>query len=533
MRGSAWWRDSVPEKLGDGYTAAILDAIKRGGAVFDWMTIISGEFEFEIMRAPLAIGEPGDFVFLLGLTGEAVDMIASALGDVMSPTPALWDRASERQAQIGPFTLPTLIGQQNGAAGMTKSAAKAHADALAKADQGGLMSAAVKCYVLHPYHGAAGAVAGRRAGFACEYGWRLPGAVGWGSKASTGSGFVVQPAQWAHSYRSFWDYSMSGIFVKTAARFGGARVDLAQLARGGATSPAVAPFGAVPFIVHPERRSAVEGTARPTDTDPAPPPSGGRVALRLGARGPVVGDWQRVLVAEGFSLAPFGVDGAFGQLTHNATVGWQRAHGLPATGGVSGADWLAVGRDPIERDEPVGGVSSTMLATNYTRAHRTEVHNVVLHSMEAPEASTTAESVAAWFASGKRAPRASAHYCVDDDSTVLCVDETDIAWAAPGANKRGVQIEHAGYARQTLEQWLDPFSRRMLGRSAKITAAICARWKIPIVFVDASGLLRGERGITTHYQVSQGPGRGKTAHTDPGRGFPMSTFLEMVRRENA
>jgi hypothetical protein len=530
MKGSTWWREEVPEKLGDGYTAAIVEAIADGHAVFDWITVVDGDFEFEIMRAPLAIGEPDDFVFLLGLTAEAVDMIARALGDVMGPTPALWDLASQdaRQVQVGPHTLPTLIGRQNGAAGMTKSAAKAHADALAKVPAGAFMSASVKCYALHPYTGD-DAVAGRRARHACEYGWRLAGRVGWGSKASTGAGYVVQPPQWAHGYRDFWDYSMGGIYVRIAARHRGAAVNLAELALAGAVAPRVAPAGAVPFIVHPECRNALDGLSRGADTDPAPPPSSGRPLLVRGSKGSAVTDWQRVLVAGGFSLAPYGADGSFGNMTHNATVGWKHERGLPGDGVVDAATWAAIELEPIERAEPDGEITATVLATNFTRANRTTVDNVVIHTIEIVEASYSADRTAAWFASGKRAPRASANYCLDDNSTILCVPEEHVAWAAPGLNRRGIQLEHAGFARQSADEWFDPFSRRMLVRSAKLTAAICEHWNIPIVFVDAAGLLRGERGITTHYQVARGPGKGKTDHGDPGRGFPMSTFLDMVR----
>ena len=94
-------------------------------------------------------------------------------------------------------------------------------------------------------------------------------------------------------------------------------------------------------------------------------------------------------------------------------------------------------------------------------------------------------------------------------------------------------MEHAGYARQSCDEWFDPFSRRMLARSAKIAAAICTRWNIPVRFVDAAGLMRGERGITTHYQVTKGPGKGRTTHTDPGRGFPVSTYLGMIQEAMA
>jgi N-acetyl-anhydromuramyl-L-alanine amidase AmpD len=149
--------------------------------------------------------------------------------------------------------------------------------------------------------------------------------------------------------------------------------------------------------------------------------------------------------------------------------------------------------------------------------------------MEAPEASTTAENVARW-AAGPSAPSASWHYAIDDDSAVQCVKEEDIAWAAPGRNHNGIQLEHAGYARQTAEQWNDAFSMRMLERSAVITGGVCRRWDIPVVFVDAQGLLRGERGITTHWEVTKGPGRGLTSHTDPGVHFPMARYLELVQQ---
>jgi hypothetical protein len=530
MKGSTWWRDKVPEQLGDGYTAAILEAIDDGHAVLDWITVVDGDFEFEIMRAPLAIGEPDDFVFLLGLSGEAVDMIAQALGGVMSPTPALWDVAAEdaRQVQVGPHTLPTLIGAENGAAGMTKSAAKAHADALACDDAGGFMSASIKCYVLHPY----GDADGIRAGHCCEYGWRLAGAVGWGSRNSSGSGYLVQPAQWAHAYRAFWDYSMGGIYVRTAARHGGEAVNLAELAVAGATAPRVAPAGPVPFVVHPECRDALEGLSAPPDTEPAPPSVESRPLLVRGSKGSAVEDWQRELQRAGFSLGRWGVDGSFGKLTHNGTVGWQRERGLEGTGAVDADTWAAIGTEPIERDEPDGGITAVVPCRNFTRANRTTVDNIVIHTIEIVEASFSADRTAAWGA-GPNAPRASWHACFDDDSTIECVPQEHVAWAAPGLNRRGIQLEHAGFARQSADEWFDPFSRRMLKRSAIYAAAACKRWSIPVVFVDAAGLARGERGITTHYQVTKGPGKGRTNHTDPGRGFPMSTYLDMVREAMA
>lgn len=166
-------------------------------------------------------------------------------------------------------------------------------------------------------------------------------------------------------------------------------------------------------------------------------------------------------------------------------------------------------------------------ACNFTWANRKSVDLVVIHSAEAIEKSTTAEALAAW-ASGPSAPRVSWHYAIDDDSIIQCVDEKHVAWCAPGANRNGIHLEHAGYARQTAEQWRDPYSTRMLWLSARLTADICQQWHIPIEFVDAAGLLAGRRGITTHAEVTKGPGKGKTTHCDPGGHFPMAWYLELV-----
>lgn len=519
----------MPEKLGPAYTDKIIAAIVAGDAVVDWITITDGDLEFEIMRAPLAIGTHDDHVFALGLTAEAVDRIALAFEArglaVMSPTPYLWDRAAEdpRQRQIGPHTLPTLIGQQNGPAGMTKGAAKAHADAIAadRPESCSFISGSVKTYVLHPYKTADGI----RDGYACEYGWRLAGA-GWGSPNVTSTGYVVQPAQWAHSYANFFDYSMGAVFVKARAILAGEPVDLREMVVDGDRAPRVALSGAVPFVIHPELETPAD---EPPDTDPPPEE---RPEIAKGSKGSNVSDWQRELMRAGFALAPYNDDGDFGTLTHNATIGYQRERGIASTGVVGFDSWAAMGSDPEERDEPDGEITETILCRNYTTASRTDIKNLCIHTMEAAEASTTAEAVANWGAS-LNAPRASWHYAIDDDSTILCCEEKNVAWCAPGLNKIGIHLEHAGYARQSLDEWLDPFSRRMLARSAKLAAVICARWNIPIEFVDAAGLLRGDRGVTTHYQVTKGPGKGRTTHTDPGRHFPMDLYLDLIRNASA
>lgn len=167
-------------------------------------------------------------------------------------------------------------------------------------------------------------------------------------------------------------------------------------------------------------------------------------------------------------------------------------------------------------------------ARNYTRVGEPprKIDLVVLHTMEYPERPESAEWCANYFA-GRSAPRASAHYCVDANSTVQCVRDEDVAWAAPGANHNGIQIEHAGHAKQTAEDWSDPYSQAMLKRSALLTARLCKRHGIPVRSLQAAGLKRGLRGITTHAAVSEAFKRSN--HWDPGQNFPMGKYLLLVK----
>lgn len=165
-------------------------------------------------------------------------------------------------------------------------------------------------------------------------------------------------------------------------------------------------------------------------------------------------------------------------------------------------------------------------ARHFTAAKRTEVDLVVIHDMEYPERPGAAEWCAKFFA-GPSAPKASAHYCVDNDSIVQCVRERDVAWHAPGANKRGIGIEHAGYARQTAAQWQDEYSHAMLELSAELTANICHRHNIPVQRPTVPELKAGARGIIGHNDATEAWRDGK-GHWDPGPHFPWGWYLERV-----
>jgi len=260
---------------------------------------------------------------------------------------------------------------------------------------------------------------------------------------------------------------------------------------------------------------------------PATVPTGGSVStglrtLRRGMTGEDVKAWQETLGRLGFRLDR---DGRFGPLTEDATKEAQAKLGATPDGVVGPRTRAAAAIGPAPVVVSTAPRIPFVQARNYTPVVSRQIDLVVLHSMESPEKPDTAEAVAAWFA-GPNAPMASAHFCVDSDSIVQCVQEHDVAWGAPGANRQGAHVELAGRASQGPADWADAYSTAMLERAASLVADICRRHSIPVVFVDTAGLLRGERGITAHAEVTQAWHR--TTHTDPGASFPMAAFVARV-----
>lgn len=157
-----------------------------------------------------------------------------------------------------------------------------------------------------------------------------------------------------------------------------------------------------------------------------------------------------------------------------------------------------------------------------------KVRVIVIHDMEYPEKMTAAEEVARYFANLPAAGpvKASAHINVDADSIVQCVRDSDIAFAAPGCNNDGIQIELTGYARQTRAEWLDTYSLALLDRAANATGQYCLKYDIPVCHMTNVQLQAGEKGIIGHYQASQV--YKKSDHMDPGPNFPWDVFMEKV-----
>jgi N-acetyl-anhydromuramyl-L-alanine amidase AmpD len=168
---------------------------------------------------------------------------------------------------------------------------------------------------------------------------------------------------------------------------------------------------------------------------------------------------------------------------------------------------------------------------------------ITLHCMEYPKKPDSAEWCAGFFADqphhathkpGEVCRCSSAHACADSDSIIQCVPWDRIAWHAPGANRYGIGIEHAGYGRNTLADWQDTYSTMMLDGSAWLVSELCRRNAIPVDFLDAnelSALKDRATGITTHWEVSKA--FHLSNHVDPGPSFPIGNYLRQVERYSA
>lgn len=161
-------------------------------------------------------------------------------------------------------------------------------------------------------------------------------------------------------------------------------------------------------------------------------------------------------------------------------------------------------------------------ATRYTKAERSgrDIRLIVLHTMEYPAGTKGAEWCARYFQSGVKA---SAHYCVDSDSIVQGVSDQDVAWAAPGANRDGLQIEIAAYASYDQKRWQGAIEQSTIANVARLVQQLAYRHQIPLVQLSNRELAQGKRGIIGHSQATAV--YRLSDHGDPGPNFPWTQLL--------
>lgn len=158
-------------------------------------------------------------------------------------------------------------------------------------------------------------------------------------------------------------------------------------------------------------------------------------------------------------------------------------------------------------------------------ARNAKIRLVVVHTAETPCEPGRAYNIAAYLANPSI--RASAHYIVDPDETVAQVPDEGTAWAAPGANADGIQIEQAAFAGFTADDWKGDNQQRMLRTQlAPLVADLCSRHGLPAVWLSADDLLAGRAGVTDHNTVNAA--YGLSDHWDCGPSFPAAEFIGMV-----
>ncbi|MEU0136098.1 peptidoglycan recognition family protein [Streptomyces sp. NPDC006296] len=109
------------------------------------------------------------------------------------------------------------------------------------------------------------------------------------------------------------------------------------------------------------------------------------------------------------------------------------------------------------------------------------------------------------------AHQAATHYLVGQDGRVTqMIRELDVAYHAGNRsfNERSVGIEHEGFVDRP-----EDFTAEMYASSAKLTAAICERYAIPV----------DREHIIGHIEV---PG---ADHTDPGPHWDWPRYMKLVR----
>lgn len=185
---------------------------------------------------------------------------------------------------------------------------------------------------------------------------------------------------------------------------------------------------------------------------------------------------------------------------------------------------------------PYGGVPA-----RHSGEGNKPIRRVVIHSAVMPCEPGRARQLAEWNAKGTTG--GSWHYATDPAATFQCSWDSFVCHhAPPNAGSLGVEMADypgqrpTGKTRAALHKlrkvwrWARKPHRLMLARTARLTAELVVDYSLPVEFLSVRQLRAGQRGITTHDNVSKA--WGQSSHWDPGW-WPRRRFMRMVRREVA
>lgn len=181
----------------------------------------------------------------------------------------------------------------------------------------------------------------------------------------------------------------------------------------------------------------------------------------------------------------------------------------------------------------VGGIPKNHSGTSN---HPVEV--VVIHSAVMACKPGAARLLGAWNRDGTTG--GSWHYSTDPEETIQCSYDRFVCWAAP-PNPKKLHVEMADWpgpvpgdapgtarykAARRSWRWAKTEQRKMLRRTAELTAELCLAYDLPLVFLSVADLQAGKKGITVHANVSLA--FHQSVHWDPGF-WPRRAFMRMVR----
>ncbi|MFC9228729.1 N-acetylmuramoyl-L-alanine amidase [Streptomyces decoyicus] len=174
--------------------------------------------------------------------------------------------------------------------------------------------------------------------------------------------------------------------------------------------------------------------------------------------------------------------------------------------------FTAAGAAPSSRRSPRGSAYPPVHQVPASPANFTAANRPTRYPVEMVVVHVTQETYADTLALFQDpAHKAAAHYVVRsaDGYLAQCVSERNVAWHAGNwsYNTRSIGIEHEGWTDDPL--W---FTDPLYEQSARLTAAICDRYRIP----------KDRKHIIGHVEV---PG---TDHTDPGEFWDWARYLQLV-----
>ena len=150
---------------------------------------------------------------------------------------------------------------------------------------------------------------------------------------------------------------------------------------------------------------------------------------------------------------------------------------------------------------------------------------IVIHSLEAPARRGLAWDLAnGWIKNAGVSP----HSMTDPGETVDLLNLSTVGWHCGNGNQVGIGLEVTGYAAWSTSQWTNGDAFEALKLDAKRCAEVAKAKGIPIRWLSLQQIRNGERGMCTHADISAT--LGGTNHTDPGKGFPYSLFLQLVQQ---